>query len=559
MKNFSTQKLFVIIVVLFYSNTFSLFSQENYKFKHQDKSYEIVLQKKTWLEAAEYAKSKSGYLTHIESKEEQEAIWDALVNGAKLNSRYVVVNDGGGIGYVWIGANDFEVEGKWVWDGANTGIGINFWNGNSSSGKAVGNSYVNWGGASRKLFKEPDDYGGRQDAAAIGLEPWPRDMGANGVAGEWNDISESNALYFIVEYDFSDKPDKSAVPSGETSLCQGTKTSDYLTDGAKNGINYLWTLAPTNAGNIVADGKNAVIEWNSNFYGQALLSVKAINPLGEGEESNALAIDVIARPVKPESINGSKEICKDDVLSEYNVEFDEGTLSYIWKLTPDNAGVVIENQNKTNFCEVQWNEDFTGIAILAIKGVNSCGRGDEKSIEIIKSNIPAIPNMPEGEQSLDVNSGKTNYTVLDVDLASKYIWSISPEEAGTISGETTTAEVVWSESFIGTAEIKVAAGNYCGVSDFSTPLSVIVSDMSSVNEPVIHKVNIYPNPSNGLFYIELSYGEKSQITVSNILGKIILSDETEDTNYSFELNTQGIHFLTVSNKYLSKTIIIIKD
>jgi hypothetical protein len=66
----------------------------------------------------------------------------------------------------------------------------------------VGNRYHNWGGKKSGTVNEPDDYDGRQDAAAIGLAKWPAAQGVElGVAGEWNDIDETNTLYYIIEFD----------------------------------------------------------------------------------------------------------------------------------------------------------------------------------------------------------------------------------------------------------------------------------------------------------------------------------------------------------------------
>jgi hypothetical protein len=64
----------------------------------------------------------------------------------------------------------------------------------------VNGAYYNWGGTNTGTPNEPDDYNSNQDAAAIGLEPWPA-AGMGNVAGEWNDIAITNTLYYIIEYD----------------------------------------------------------------------------------------------------------------------------------------------------------------------------------------------------------------------------------------------------------------------------------------------------------------------------------------------------------------------
>lgn len=175
-----------------------------YTFTYNGKKYEIVKEKKTWADAAMYAYSKGGHLVEIDDQGEQLAVYDAIKKSG-ISPTYTEAKDAGGIAYIWIGATDRNHEGQWIWDGANTGHGINFWNGEGLHGKgngtAANNAYENWGGSASGKPNEPDNSGGKQNAAAIGLAPWPKNSGSLGSAGEWNDINENNQLYFIVEYD----------------------------------------------------------------------------------------------------------------------------------------------------------------------------------------------------------------------------------------------------------------------------------------------------------------------------------------------------------------------
>jgi len=176
----------------------------NYSFTYNGRKYEIVKEKKTWADAAMYAYRKNGHLVEINDQGEQLAVYDAIKKSG-ISTTYTEARDGGDVAYIWIGATDKNHEGQWVWDGANTGHGQNFWNGEGMHGKrngvAVNNAYENWGGTSVGKPNEPDNSQGKQNAAAIGLAPWPKNSGSLGQAGEWNDINEYNQLYFIIEFD----------------------------------------------------------------------------------------------------------------------------------------------------------------------------------------------------------------------------------------------------------------------------------------------------------------------------------------------------------------------
>jgi hypothetical protein len=176
----------------------------NFSFEYNGKKYEIVKDRKTWADAAAYAVKRNARLAEIKDQGAQNAIFEALVHTASVSTEYTSVKDGGGVAYAWICATDKNKEGEWIWDGTNSGKGQNFWNGQGANGKgdgaAVNGAYVNWGGAFNNKCNEPDNYDGKQNAAAMALSGWPKGTQSLGHSGEWNDINENNKLYFIIEY-----------------------------------------------------------------------------------------------------------------------------------------------------------------------------------------------------------------------------------------------------------------------------------------------------------------------------------------------------------------------
>ena len=187
--------LFILVVVFLNISTYSQCANTAniYTFSYSDKSYEVVKENKTWVEAAACAVERGGYLARIDNQEEQDAIFNELLNNAGIVLTETSSSDGGNASYVWLGGNDKAEEGVWIWDGDNDGVGDQFWHG-SSNGNPVGGLYNNWG-------TEPDNYNNNQDALGIALTEWPLGIGSLGSAGQWNDIAETNSLYYIIEYD----------------------------------------------------------------------------------------------------------------------------------------------------------------------------------------------------------------------------------------------------------------------------------------------------------------------------------------------------------------------
>ncbi len=137
-------------------------------------TYEIINTAKTWASAKAYAEANNGYLAIVNSQAENDAI---LTQALNFFPAAPYAEDGGGAKYIWLGASDTVTEGTFKW----------------VNGSTVSSGYSHWG-----LPVEPDDYEG-QDALAMALEAWPLGGGI-GTTGFWNDIDESNQMYFVVEY-----------------------------------------------------------------------------------------------------------------------------------------------------------------------------------------------------------------------------------------------------------------------------------------------------------------------------------------------------------------------
>lgn len=166
-----------------------------YYFGFESKQYAIIKQAMSWGDAAEYAvNTLLGYLVEINTQAEQEAIFDAVVNGAKISLDYNRVAIKGNISYLWIGASDSFSEGTWMWDGRDASSGARFFQGDYS-GVAVNESYINWGGTSAGTLTVPSN-SNQSNGAAMALESW-----SAGAAGEWNDLSNDVENYFVVEID----------------------------------------------------------------------------------------------------------------------------------------------------------------------------------------------------------------------------------------------------------------------------------------------------------------------------------------------------------------------
>lgn len=115
---------------------------------------------------------------------------------------------------------------------------------------------------------------------------------------------------------------------------------------------------------------------------------------------------------------------------------------------------------------------------------NGCASSDTVTIEVSGLTNTA-PAQPTGSDSLCIGAASTVYDVTPVNGVTNYVWVLTPTEAGSITGTSTSATVTWSPTFTGTASVVVAASSSCGLSDFSTSLNVTIAPIASTPAEII--------------------------------------------------------------------------
>lgn len=92
-------------------------------------------------------------------------------------------------------------------------------------------------------------------------------------------------------------PSVSGTPTGPVEMCENSPNSSYQTIGAGDAVSYQWNISPSNAGIISGTGKNATVDWNNTFSGNASITVTSINQCNEaGPPSNPLQVTINALP-----------------------------------------------------------------------------------------------------------------------------------------------------------------------------------------------------------------------------------------------------------------------
>lgn len=167
-------------------------------------------------------------------------------------------------------------------------------------------------------------------------------------------------------------PEIPAMPTGETALCQDNSNTVYETSGATGADTYAWEIMPEGAGTIAADGMTAEVTWTEGYAGDATILVKGMNSCGESEYSDALTVNLAAKPAQPAAIQGNTEVCQGLTASLDVSEIAQAT-GCEWSIQPEEAGAISANGMT---CEITASQTWEGDATIMVRGINDCGTGE---------------------------------------------------------------------------------------------------------------------------------------------------------------------------------------
>lgn len=175
-------------------------------------------------------------------------------------------------------------------------------------------------------------------------------------------------------------------------------------------------------------------------------------------------------------------------------------------------------------------------------------------LQLIIIDQPDMPQIPAGPDSVDLHKlQQTIYQVEEVGNANDYEWLLEPAEAGELTMDGAQATIEWVADFLGEAKLKVIALNDCGQGEISEELNIVLFNSVGIEEINLLNFRVYPNPSEGRFYIEFNsrLNTNGLMLVSNMLGETVYSEPIAIVHGSFSqsLNLgrlpQGIYNLMV--------------
>jgi PKD repeat protein len=355
--------------------------------------------------------------------------------------------------------------------------------------------------------------------------------------GDWSDELEATLYQAPNEYTLQ----------GGGSYCDGGDGAEVTLSGSDVDVQYELYLDGVSTGMII-DGNGYELSFGFQTS-EGYYSAVAFNDNCTLDMVNQIGVEIIYPPEAPAQPNGSEAICN-DTPTEYETDGLEGVDTYGWEIYPEDAAALVENDLEVT---VQWNADFSGVAELAVYGINECGAGVSSEYLII--DVDDIPEPAVEGEELVCDDQVEVYTTLETE-GNTYTWDVT---GGTITdGEgTSTVTIQWGEAGTGTINLEEETPNGCYAA--SEEFLVTIDDCTGIGEHETVTVSLNPNPAKDFVVIQ-SENTLQSIQIMSLTGEEVAEHMVNDNTVHIKTSafSPGLYLVRIETDkgIISKRLII---
>lgn len=375
-----------------------------------------------------------------------------------------------------------------------------------------------------------------------------------------NVYSSDANLQFIegigIEYPFSGSPFSPRVWNGKINYSTAVQTYTWST-GANTpsitvspSVTTTYTVAvntPTNVSSIsVSVNPSPTVTVNSG----AICSGNnfTITPNGASTYTISGGLSIVSPTTNSTyTVTGTDAIgCTNSAVSNVTVNttptisVNNGTIcsGQSFTMTPSGASTyTISGGNAIVTPTINTSYSVTGTSAAGCVSTNTA---------VSSVSVNALPTIGATSNQSLICAGQTS--TLSATGANTYVWL----PTGSGANITVTPTVNTTYTVTGTD------ANGCSS---STTIAQAVSPCTGIssNQTLSSDIKLYPNPSNGLFNLELNSG--AQVLITNTLGQVIFAQKIEGGSYNFNLQDQnkGLYFVKITQNNKQETIKIIVE
>ena len=300
---------------------------------------------------------------------------------------------------------------------------------------------------------------------------------------------------------------------GSDSICGGS-SGNYYVAAVSSATSYTWTLPSGWVGTSITDSISV-----SSVTTSGTISVTADNTCGS---STAQTLNVTAGAVlaQPSSILGVTHLC-DSSSTAYAVTTDPNATSYTWTLPSGWSG--------TSTTSTITATASTTSGVISVTANSGCGSSTPSTLNVVGNTIPTVTVSSFG-------------TVCDNVAA--FTLSGGNPTGGNYSGTGVNSNI-FDPATSGDGTFMLTYTYASGACIRSDSAAIVVDLCTGINSYSTNgNVNIYPNPTNGMFTIHIGNADFNEmiITVVDIQGREVYKslDKNINSDYNKQISLEGV-------------------
>jgi hypothetical protein len=355
--------------------------------------------------------------------------------------------------------------------------------------------------------------------------------------GDWSDELEVTAYASPEDFDLQ----------GGGGYCFEGDGAEITLSGSETGVDYELFLDAVSTG-IIIPGTGSEISFGF-FTDEGYYEAVGSNGNCDVPMVGQIQVTILYPPGEPATPEGLTFICN-EVTSDYTSEGVDNADSYQWEISPEEAGTISSTELEAT---VTWNNEFNGIALITLYGINDCGPGNPS--EALEVSVGS-PNPEISGEEMVCDFSTESYEVA-FNEGSTYTWTVTGG-AITEGQGTNMILVAWNGEGNGTVLVNEETADGC--SGDSDEFMVLIDDCTSIGENDLNnQVSLHPNPAKDYVTVS-SENEIQSVSVYSMTGELIENINVQNKEYRLVTNhyKEGVYFVRINSEKgsLTKRLIV---
>ncbi len=334
------------------------------------------------------------------------------------------------------------------------------------------------------------------------------------------------------------------VTADDAAVCPGSTTTLHAIPGGGSGeYTYAWTSDPAG---FTSEEQNPEVspEVNTTYYVEVDDGYNSI--------SGEVSVSVHALPEQFE-ITGEDSFCEGSAGAVLGLASSESDVTYKLFLDGTNTGTTANGTGSAiTFAPQAVEGTYT---VMAQDQITACVIDMGDSHYLTAEYPPLRPEKPFGPEVVNFyETLSTTYTITEVPGAESYTWLLEPSDFGELIPDGNELTINWTGEKTGMVSLTVAAVNQCGEGEYSDAFDFLVDYIDGISESDEIKLDIYPNPSSGLFTLKFENFTSNNLNIKiiNSVGECVYSDSkslnsSELINIDIARFAEGVYYLVLQS------------